>query len=93
MRADGQCPTCGLPIRRAIHAATRTTLLLDPIAIVSGRYGVVDWVTTPQPARSIPIIAINPTRETMPTRYELHHCRNGAEFDDPHHANYPGEFP
>jgi len=74
MRSDAACPNCGRPIRRAIHAATHQPVLLEPRADLDGRYGVVDFQQPRTGTYSTPIVAMNPTRDVIPTRYNLHRC-------------------
>ena len=75
MRSDSTCPDCGAFVRQAIHAASRQRLLLNPHAVTEGPFAVVEWEHTADPSRSIPVIARNPIRSALPTRYERHECR------------------
>ena len=85
MRADGQCRSCGAPVRWARSKSTGQAMPLDPPANPNGNLGVVEIVEQHGKALSLPVVAVNPTRSLTEYRYLSHFvtCPNASTHRRP----------
>jgi hypothetical protein len=75
MRSDKKCQ-CGAELRSAKSATTHRTILLDAAAVTGAPYGVVQWQAGSWVDKiwPVPVVALNPKRPILPTRYTKHVC-------------------
>lgn len=73
MRPDGNCRSCGAPIRWAVSLTTHKRMPLDAEPTRDGNIGVVEW-RTQESGLPLPVVAYNPSTGTQrtPYRYTSH---------------------
>jgi hypothetical protein len=72
VRSDGNCSSCGAPIRWARSLSTQRLMPLDAASNPNGNLGVVGWVDTAQVGWPMPVVAVNPTKPVTEYRYMSH---------------------
>jgi len=68
LRSDGNCGSCGAPIRWVESLTTKKQMPLNVEAVEGGNLGIVDWVERP-PGLPLPVVAYNPSTGTQATPY------------------------